>query len=345
MLKISLLSVASLFLFNSSFFFTHAAEIKCNSDDNIRLGINAHLANQSSEYVDTAINKMKSLGMEIVRFDASWKFVEVKKGEYSIPEKWDQLINKLNHNGIEPLIILDYGNKYYNNGDKPISDSDRDAFKRYVAFLVNHFKGKVKYYQIWNEWNGKVGNTTPGDVESYKVLVKSVYPIIKQADPNSLVIVSSFSSAEFNKMLGIGHEDYLKSFLTPDMANFTDVLSIHPYTMYRKPPYNGYNTYMKQVDYAVNLISANPLFNKKPLFITEIGWSTSSGKVGVTESEQREYINRAISYAAKVRIKAIIFYELRDASSNKFDVESNFGFFNSSWQQKSISSNMLYRKC
>ncbi|ELN0130578.1 cellulase family glycosylhydrolase [Raoultella planticola] len=345
MLKYIFLPFVFCFLFNSLFFLTYAAEIKCNSDADITLGVNDHLANQSTEYVDTSINKMKSLGIKIVRFDASWKFVEDKKGEYGIPEKWDQLISKLNHNSIEPLIILDYGNKYYNNGDKPISDSDIDAFKRYVTFLVKHFKGKVRYYQIWNEWNGKVGNTTPGDVDGYKKLVKSVYPVIKQIDPNSLVIVSSFSSAEFNKMLGIGHEDYLRSFLTPDMADFTDILSIHPYTIYRRPPYNGYDTYMRQVDYAVNLINSNPLFNKKPLFITEIGWSTSSGKIGVTEDEQKEYIDRAISYAAKEKIKAIIFYELRDASSNKFDVESNFGFFNSSWQQKSISSNMLNSKC
>ncbi|MEI4920175.1 hypothetical protein Q8G81_31940, partial [Klebsiella pneumoniae] len=121
-----------------------------------------------------------------VRMDALWRDVEINKGQLAIPKKWDEVINEQKKLGLEPILILAYGNKNYQNGDKPTDKDSIDAYVRYASYVVNHFKGRVKYYQIWNEWNGTAGATSVGSVRDYKILVKAAYPVIKKINPASV---------------------------------------------------------------------------------------------------------------------------------------------------------------
>lgn len=77
--------------------------------------------------------------------------------------------------------------------------------------MVNHFKGRVKYYQIWNEWNGTAGATSVGSVRDYKILVKAAYPVIKKINPASVIITGEFSNGAFNKELGLTSGGFLES--------------------------------------------------------------------------------------------------------------------------------------
>ncbi|WP_407261080.1 hypothetical protein [Klebsiella pneumoniae] len=95
------------------------------------------------------------------------------------------------------------------------------------------------------------------------------------------------------------------------MVNYTDVIGIHPYVVYRTPPYNGYWAYLSQIKYASSLVKQSRGFSNKPLFITEIGWSTASSNKGVSEKSQSQFITNAICDAKKIGISAII-YQIRD---------------------------------
>lgn len=78
----------------------------------------------------------------------------------------------------------------------------------------------------------------------------------------------------------------MRVFLSQDMVNYTDVIGIHPYVVYRTPPYNGYWAYLSQIKYASSLVKQSRGFSNKPLFITEIGWSTASSNKGVSENHK-----------------------------------------------------------
>ncbi|HBR3222319.1 TPA: hypothetical protein L9R84_005421, partial [Klebsiella pneumoniae] len=180
--------------------------------------------------------------------------IESTKGNYQIPKDVDAKINLLLRSNIQPIIILDYGNKYYNNGDKPITDESIDAFVKYATYVVNYYKNRIFYYQIWNEWDSNLGNTKPGKVDDYKKLVKATYTAIKKESPEIKVITSSFSAAAFNKTLGIDSRNFINTYLTDDMSHFTDIIAIHPYTAYRKGYFSNYQIYKKQIQYTMNFI-------------------------------------------------------------------------------------------
>jgi hypothetical protein len=53
-----------------------------------------------------------------------------------MPAAWDEFVNAGLKAGIEPLIILDCGNRLYDNGDKPRSPEAIEAFCRFAEFVV-----------------------------------------------------------------------------------------------------------------------------------------------------------------------------------------------------------------
>ncbi|TLV21526.1 hypothetical protein FE839_05695 [Klebsiella indica] len=299
------------------------------------VGVNAHLYAKKESDISSSINKIKAIGFSSVRIDVPWKVVEKKRGVYEIPSNWDFMVDYALKNGLSVLLILDYGNKLYDNGDKPTSNNAVAGFRNYVDFVTKHFEGRVQYYQIWNEWNSRDGDTKPGSVADYKKLVKAVYPIIKKNDNHSLVITSSFSPAAFNKAIGIENKgDYLKDYLSKDMSIYTDALSIHPYTTYRKPPFDRFDFYTKQIDYAMNLVQGNKYFKDKPVFITEIGWTTAKSRYGVSYDEQAINIKKAICEAKARGYAGVYIYDFKDDGTNQADPEQGFGVLNNNMTMK-----------
>lgn len=123
--------------------------------------------------------------------------------------------------------------------------------------MTAHFKNKVNYYEVWNEWDSSLGGTSPGNNADYQKLVRSVYPIIKKNNPNSTVITSAFSSAAFDKHLGIGNDDSMRTYLDSGIEDYTDAFAIHPYTTYKPKPHNKYETYVNDLKYSVSLVTQN----------------------------------------------------------------------------------------
>lgn len=310
-----------------------------------QLGINAHIWNLSDNDWNKSLKLVSAMNFKMIRLDVPWKIVEAKKGNYSVPDVWDKTIDYAVQNGIEPVLILDYGNPFYENGNKPRTKESIAAFGQYAKFIVTHYKNKVKYIQIWNEWDAGNSGTTPGTVDDYKNLVRSTYTIIKNANPDSIVITGAFSSAAFNKHLGIGAENYFEDYVTPDMASYTDVIAIHPYTTYREKPYNNYWAYLSQVQYSKHILNSTAGYKNKPLFITEIGWSTSLTKDSISESMQAEYLLRAICDAKKLGVSAVMLYDLRDDFPFLDRTASGFGFFKYNWGPKEAVEKLSQKLC
>lgn len=322
--------------------------ITASHAEDFNIGIAAHLLSNNPVTLNpsTANAKIKSVGVKYVRMDALWRDVEIKKGQLAIPPEWDKVINEQKALGLEPILILAYGNKYYQDGNKPTDEETINAYVKYASFVVNHFKGRVKYYQIWNEWNGTAGSTSVGRVSDYKVLVKAVYPAVKKILPEAVIITGEFSNGAFNKELGLTTEDFLRVYLSPDMIKYTDVIGIHPYVVYRTPPYNGYWAYLSQIKYAVNLIKNTSGFADKPLFITEIGWSTANSNKGISEDFQSQFIMNAICDARKIGISSVIIYQLRDGLPNNYHpTEPGFGIYRYNWDDKPIVQSLKSKPC
>ena len=172
-----------------------------------------------------------------------WATVEKIKGVYHIPAEVDAAITQSQHAGVETLLTLDYGNNLYQQVKHapdfadtwqrghpflqcaPTTPEAVAAFARYCGFMARHFRGRVKYFEVWNEENGwffddwaKGGNVS--QVRAYGRALKAAAQAIKQADPKAVVVFGGTAGMTF---------DYPRLALEEGAGPWVDVFAFHPY--------------------------------------------------------------------------------------------------------------------
>jgi len=296
--------------------------------------VHLHLAGKAD--IDRTIGSAASLGLKVLRWDAPWADVERSPGKLAVPENWDYAVDQARAKGIRLLLILDYGNKYYDGGKKPKSPTAVAAFARYANFVATHFAGRVSFYETWNEWNSTTGGDRPGRAEDYIKLARATYPAIKRGDPASCVIVGSF--VDYLKP-----NDGLQNLLDSAPADYGDAIGLHPYVMNGSQLKNNPNGFKELLSHLVNSIKKSGWANK-PVTITEIGWHTDQDyRNGITEDQQTSYLSSALRTAASLGIKMTILYELVDEPQNK-GPEGHFGLLRGDMSMKSSGQMVKSRK-
>ena len=95
-----------------------------------------------------------------------------------------------------------------------------------MTAVVEHFKGRVHCYEVWNEPNISVN---AGHPERYVKLLKTTSPIIRKADPNARIAAFALASLDYGflddalKALSPGLFDYVtlhKYFENPDEGDY-----------------------------------------------------------------------------------------------------------------------------
>jgi len=191
----------------------------------------------------------------------SWDWVEQEPGVYRVRTEVDEAIRSLSENGVSIELQLCYGNALY-EGDartRPphvdpaapgIGDQDEPApaiyhglrteaeiqgFLNYARFMVNRYRDRIKYWEVWNEPN--IGYWRP-NVESrderaakgreYGRLLCPVADVIHQLDPQSKVVFGGTSEIDGS---------FVRAALSACPAKI-DVMAYHTYPGYgrNEPP-------------------------------------------------------------------------------------------------------------
>jgi hypothetical protein len=141
-----------------------------------------------------------------------WCFVEQEKGKYHIDEKTYRAITEAANNGCQIVLQLCYGNWLYSEPEKesidpedfphefpppPLTREEIEGFKSFVRFMVEHFKGRVEYWEIWNEPDFfgycDVLKDKATIIQAYCDLVKEVVPVIRETDPDAKISLAGIS--------------------------------------------------------------------------------------------------------------------------------------------------------
>ncbi len=300
------------------------------------IGIGDHLVETPNQNVIRSLDLMKGANLKLVRFDVNWSAAEKEKGVLRVPQKWDFVVNEAKKRGIEPILILDYGNKFYDGGGKPISESAIAAFSLYTKTVADHFKDRVKYFEIWNEWDGTVGRTARGNGRDYVKLVERAYPEIKSVAPNSKVIIASFSPGALRAKDRNGLGGQMAEFMGASRKRSGDIIGLHLYVWHREKEHSGIDDYISQLNGAVAQIRSNHIYRETPIFVTESGWTTAKTKYGVSECDQARLLTKGISAARSAGISAFVIYSMRDGGRGPGDNESGFGLLRNDWQKKPV---------
>lgn len=274
------------------------------------LGVSIHKGVTESD-----IQAIADAGFKWVRIDIFWSDVEKKKGQYDFKSSgYDQLNEMLKEKEIKPYYILAYENTIYEKNRSISTNAGREAFSKFVEATVKRYSNQNGVWEIWNEPNTETfWNNQPSHHE-YALLVKKVAPVIRENDPNSIIVAPALA--------GVSEEalTWLRKGLDEHILSYIDAVSVHPYQ------YDNPETVTKRYE---NLRSLLKEYSKKdiPIISGEWGYSlvNSDKQKPINEMQQAEYIARMMLINSSEKIPISIWYDWKDDGQDSDNREHHFG--------------------
>ena len=246
------------------------------------------------ERMDRAAAMAQAAGVKWSREEFSWSRIETRPGEYDF-HFYDKVVETAERHGICVYGLLSYWSQW----TKPYTQEGFDDFSRYAAALVKRYKERIRHWEIYNEPNIFFWK---GPRELYPDLVKKCYAAIKEADPEAQVLAISTAGID---------RKFIRMCL--DAGAPFDGLTIHPY-----------RSLLSEKSFIEELKATAEMVGNRPMWITEMGWSTQIG--GVSERDQAQLLARCyLSAAASGVCRNVSWYDFRCDGDDQFYNEDNFG--------------------
>jgi hypothetical protein len=225
-----------------------------------------HIANSTKN--SSIITPFHNLGYGSVRFwdtRTNWRHIEPEKGTFNF-ETLDQMVANAKENNQEILMTLGHPPNWatggislskYGQHYNSIPPENMEDWRNYVKELGQRYKGKIKYYEIWNEPNVK--DFFSGSMEDLVTLTKEAKGVLKKIDPEIKIVSPSPTGKS---------TEFLDEFLKAGGKNYVDIIGVHLYIYPSTPEemiplITNYKEVMKS-----NKVDDLPLWN------TEFTWVT-----------------------------------------------------------------------
>lgn len=270
-------------------------------------GVNSHSASRYPDPSSLAVpaDLLAQIGVGWAREDFQFARLNAQPDSYD----WlftDNAVNELTSRGITIIGVLNGPTPGWASGGNPANDyypPDPQSFARFAGAVVERYKDRVRYWEVWNEPdNSRYWKPAP-DAVAYANLLKATYPAIKAADPNAQVLVA-----------GIVSPEPALTFFSTLAANGAwgsfDIVSLHPYTDPKGPEEGQIGT--------IGIGAVRALVDRlgvKPIWATEFGWSTGAGGrggVAFSEEEQANYLVRGMALIRAAGAERVLWYNLKD---------------------------------
>lgn len=192
----------------------------------------------------------KAIGINWIRlhdfgmYYSGWRWLEPQKGTWTFA---DNKIDRLRRGKVSILGLLSTtppwatvlpngGEGYWGAFGQP---KDYDEFASYVTRTVEHYRGRIAVYEVWNEpwisefWSAGAG--TPYNVHSadpqgdYARLTKRAYEAAKAVDPSIAIIGLNTTANRPEPPRIIGGHDWTTGMMKHDFLKHSDVISYHNY--------------------------------------------------------------------------------------------------------------------
>ena len=207
---------------------------------------------------------------------------------------------------------------------------------------MNTFHGRVAAWEIWNEEASP--NWWTGTPVAFASLLKAAYPAIKSADPKATVIVGASDPTFLSQLYTAGAEGSFDAVAvhTDTACNITS-----PYIYEYNRDTTTVNQYFFLGFTGIHAIMAAHGDGSKPIYMTEIGWSSTDAEcqtgewagqkvAGVSEATQAQYLMQAYHCLAQPKysyVKAAMWFELYNGANSTAPID-NYGLLNADYASK-----------
>ncbi len=158
--------------------------------------------------VTRELELLRESGVGLIRQEFQWVEIEPQaKGRFLDPHgastwaKYDNIVDTAQRLGIEILARLDRAPAWATPGFDPQANPsiqapprDFDDFADFAAAVAARYRGRIRYYQIWNEPNllGEWGGRPP-DPAAYLEMLRRARKAIRSVDPDAAIVLAGLA--------------------------------------------------------------------------------------------------------------------------------------------------------
>jgi hypothetical protein len=282
------------------------------------LGVNTFLEQE----VDPAkrrrtLEMARDAGFHWIRQQFPWADLEPRtKGVFVHPDygtstwdKYDEIVALTHELGLELIVRLDTSPSWARPGNEHVATPpDRlEDYGDYVAAVVSHFRGQVRYYQLWNEPNLTVEwGMQPVDPVAATELLRVGYLRAKAADPDAVILAPALSPTISQDGSALDELEFLQRMYDAGAGAYFDIGSVQAYGLRNGPDDHrlgsGDVTFSRPILFREVMVRNGDA--AKPVWASEVAWNVPPPGASepylwgrVTPDQQARYTVRALERA------------------------------------------------
>jgi hypothetical protein len=264
---------------------------------------------------------LDEMGVEWILYTFYWHRMERERGSFDFSH-YDSYVDNGRKAGKKIAAVLAYDAPWLYPNEKrknDIAPEHLPLFLNFVEKTVDHFRGRVDAWEIWNEPNFMFWK---GSDEDFFELTKSAARKIRETDPEANILGGAFWRVP---------KGFIRAMFKAGALEDVDGLAFHPYAINPRGAvklYDKFTSVLAEFDY------------QGPLWVTEMGYPTGGWyPTSVSEDEQPSYMVKTITGIAARGARALLWYELFDSynkgeSKEPRNSEAYFGLLYPNYSRK-----------
>jgi hypothetical protein len=240
-------------------------------------------------------------GVRWLRLFPEWQIIQPKKDQWSWKVS-DAMAADARANNIHLLVCWAYLAPWASadGGTRKFPIKDIRYWRDYITGTVERYHKDVKYWEVWNEFNGSFGDSK-NKVKDYAELVVTAYDAAKKVDPTAKI---GLSVANFD----VG---FLDAVIKAGAVDHFDFICVHPYENLGAAAEGGEVGYLSLVGNLRKMLAANKQRTDVPLWITEIGFQAPVKAEPKGDAQQADLLAKAYLLSLVQGFDKIFWFEAR----------------------------------
>ncbi|HKP51111.1 MAG TPA: O-antigen ligase family protein [Chloroflexia bacterium] len=256
------------------------------------MGVNLALEKEvDPTKIERTLQMVREGGFKWARQGFAWNDIEISaKGNYTDTrnfvvvnawDKYDRIVDAYQRYGIEIIARLDSPPLWARIPGDDVQQfhkgppAHNEDYGDFVNAVASRYKGKIKYFQIWNEPNlwGEWGGYSV-NAEEYTALLKVAHDRIKEANPDAVIITAALAPTADNSLKNLNDVLYLEWMYRAGAAPYFDILSTMLYGLGQSPEER--RTDLKRLNFSRPILLRHVMERNgdehKPIWISEYAW-------------------------------------------------------------------------
>ena len=293
------------------------------------LGINVFLEQEVEPAKRAlAVEMAAAAGYHWLRQEFPWEDIEIHgKGDFedrrhepyrSAWEKYDAIVELAEANDMELIVRLSNPPAWTRAGGDEVGTfappDDIQDFADYVTAVVSRYRGRIRYYQIWNEPNiypeWGMYAISP---ESYVDLLRAGAEAARAADPDAIVIAGALAATinlqpdlDDPTQNSLSDLIFLQRMYDAGAAPYFDIMAVQGYGLWSGPTDQRLHPRVLNISHHLFIrdIMVQNGDAAKPIWISEMNWNAAPEEIPtpygrVSLAQQARYLPLAYERVAE----------------------------------------------